>query len=191
MIEKFTLNVVTNLSGVVKISEVEKEKIVYSLASILNELSKFLILLILSLLFSETKLFLIGFITTILLRVVIGGFHLKTYWGCLLFSFFYFLSLIIIYKFDFKIELLILLFLTSSIVIFILSPLVSKQRENISNINNTVYKFIGLLVCSIYLLIYIFTKEPFLRLGLLTVILQSIQLLIMKGVKYYEKNINY
>jgi accessory gene regulator B len=187
MVKKCCIQIVNKFSETVPIHETDHEKIVYSLTVIGIELSKFLILLIGSFMFGYMKDFFVAFIFTSFLRVIIGGSHFKTYWGCFTFSFFYFVFLIFINQLPLPSHSINLIFTIAIIVIFILAPIASNQREGLSKIHKNVYKIAGVSLASFYFVIYLIISDHPIRLGLWTVILQSIELLVMKGVRSYEK----
>jgi accessory gene regulator B len=189
LIKKCCIQIVNKFSETVPIDETDHEKIVYSLTVIGSELSKFLILLIVSFMFDYMKEFFVAFIFTSSLRVIIGGNHFKTYWGCFTFSSFYFVFLIFINQLTLPFHSIHLIFTLAIIVIFILSPVASKQREGLSKINKNVYKIVGVSLSLFYLAIYLISNDHTAKLGLWTVILQSIELLVMKGVIFYEKTL--
>lgn len=188
MIKNTCSHIVNKLSRIAPIGKTDEEKIVYTLTVMLSDLSKFAFLLILSVTLAYATEFIVAFIFTTILRVIIGGTHFKTYWGCFIFSLCYFTFLIAINEAVANPLLIIAIFTIAVIIVFIFAPMTTKQRENIRKIDSLVYKVAGLAVCLLYLLIYLLTKNLVAQLGLWTVILQSIQLFTMKGVNFYEKS---
>ncbi len=60
----------------------------YTLKAIYNELSKFVLYLAFFALFGFTKVYLITYCVFVTLRMLTGGIHCKTYWGCFISSLF-------------------------------------------------------------------------------------------------------
>ena len=186
MVSSIVKKVIENLNNKVELSEVEKEKISYSLTAIFNDLSKLLILLIIFSFLGLFYNFLMISIFSIALRVTIGGFHFRKYWSCLLFTFAYYLIIISINKFILNDMILIIIYIVAAFCIIWLAPMTSLERAAIRKTSIGTYKFIAFMILSLYFLIYIIKKDSISQLSLLTSIAQSIQLLIMKGVNIYE-----
>jgi hypothetical protein len=82
----------------------------------------------------------------------------------------------------------IFLFTLFSIILIWIAPLVSKKRESIRKAKKSSYKIITFTIVLSYLFLYIFINNTFTKVGLWIIILQSLQLLVMKGVKKYESS---
>lgn len=169
-------------------SDIQLEEITYSIKVISGDISKFIILITLFSLLHYQFEFLYAFITTALLRIYIGGKHLKTYHGCLLFSSIYFSILIILSKFlafEYK-QHILLISIVSIIILLLIAPQISRKSGRKCKKNRYHIKLIILVLVTLYLIIFIRNKEPIYTIGPLTIIFQSIQLLIMKGENNYE-----
>jgi len=175
-------------------TEVEKEKILFSLKTIVNDFSKSFLLFIIFSILGYTKFYLVAFISSLLIRVNIGGFHLKSYLGCLAFSSLYYTVLFTLNKAPIPSMLVVILLIFSLIVQFAFSPVVSKQRESIKYKNIAIdkrnAKIRGLLLSTGILVLYIVKDSPMTNLMMWVVILLSTEIIIYKGVKYYEINRN-
>ncbi len=169
-------------------TEVQIEQIKYSSLVIWGDTSKFLILLILFSLLGFWQEYLYAFFTTTLLRIHIGGKHYDTYLSCLLFSTGYF-SLLIYLTLVFPQQYysyLLLLAIAIAIVLLLIAPRISNKsgrnlKKNITEIKRNI-----IVLITTYLVISIIIKEPIFLIGPFTIILQTVQLLTMKGGSYYE-----
>lgn len=169
-------------------TEIQMEQIKYSALVILGDASKFLILFVAFSLLGYWLEYVYAFITTTLLRIHIGGKHYNTYLGCLLFSTGYFSLLVyltVLLPRHYYIYL-IMVTIPISLVLILASPRVSiksgrKVKKNLSEIKRNI-----LVLIVVYLLLLIIIREPIFLIGPFTIILQTIQLLTMKGGSYYE-----
>lgn len=169
-------------------TEVQLEQIKYALQLIVGDISKFIILMTLSALMGYGLEFLYAYIASMLLRVLIGGKHLDTYLGCLLFSFVYFTVLILItallpIQYYHYLAWLAIIY---TIILIMIAPRISKKSGR--NFKRNIVKiklFTSLLAC-LYILCFVVKKEPIYAIGPLTIIFQTVQLLMMKGGSYYE-----
>lgn len=161
---------------------------VYSLSALLSDFSKLVILLIFFTVMNKGKIFLIMFVFSTILRINVGGFHFKKYWTCLAFSFMYYNSLLFVNKLAIDEIFFIFLFILFSIILIWIAPLVSKKRESIRKVKKSRYKIVNFTIVLSYLILYIFINNTFTKVGLWIIILQSLQLLIMKGVREYESS---
>jgi accessory gene regulator protein AgrB len=169
-------------------TEIQMEQIKYSALVILGDASKFLILFVAFSLLGYWQEYVYAFVTTTLLRIHIGGKHYNTYLGCLLFSTGYFSLLVfltVLLPRHYYIYLLIVT-IPIALVLILTSPRVSiKSGRNVKkNLSEIKRNIIALIV--VYLLLFIIIREPIFLVGPFTIILQTIQLLTMKGGSYYE-----
>jgi accessory gene regulator B len=169
-------------------TDIQLEQIKYALQVILGDLSKFLILLTLFTLMNHGLEFLYAYVATFLLRIYIGGKHFDTYFSCLLFSLVYFSVLILLTTLVRPEYLIYLLLLTTvfALVLLIIAPRVSKRSGRNFKMKRSKVKTIIFLLITLYIIISFVMKEPIYSIGPLTIILQTIQLLLMKGGSYYE-----
>lgn len=106
------------------------QKMVYTLKTICNELSKFLIFLILFSLLGKRNYFLLCYFALVSLRFFAGGIHCKTYFGCFTFSLSSFMLFIYIpVCFDIDIFVLQLIAYLSCIAPALLSPILPIFRR--------------------------------------------------------------
>ncbi|MDF2843455.1 MAG: accessory regulator, partial [Herbinix sp.] len=167
---------------------IQMEQIKYSALVILGDASKFLILFVAFSLLGYWQEYVYAFVTTTFLRIHIGGKHYNTYLGCLLFSTGYFSLLVfltVLLPRHYYIYLLIVT-IPIALVLILTSPRVSIKsgrnvKKNLSEIKRNI-----LVLIVVYLLLFIIIREPIFLIGPFTIILQTIQLLTMKGGSYYE-----
>lgn len=169
-------------------SEEDKEKMIFTLSLTLNDFSKIIILSLIFMLLGDIKFFLITFCVSILLRINIGGFHFKQYISCLLFTSLYFFLLLAIHLTVLPDIIMFQLFVISLLIQLTLAPVVSPQRETIQYTNKKLFKFKSLFLSITVFLLYITSNNPYAKISIWVVIIQSLLILIQKGVKTYEKN---
>jgi len=164
------------------------EEINYVIQASLNDLSKTLILAVLFSTQGYLKEFIFAAVVVMVLRIFAGGFHLKTYIGCFLFSTSNYILIIGLWELTRQYQAIILYTAIPFAIIFIyLSPMLSKEKEQAFNFEsynkNKLILIVGLL-----LLFQGINKDPIYNIGSLCIIVLSIQHIIMKGVLTYEKN---
>lgn len=173
------------------LSKIESAKLKYSLEIIFNDLSKLLILFFFFSIVGKKSDFIYSAITLLLLRPFTGGLHFKTYYGCLFFTVVFFISCIT-FKNYFSINSLLiifLLFIFLAAIILFFAPITSKSRPAYSDRKKQKFKLLSLIILFIHFFLFLFYKNnPYLMNSIWIMILQSIQLLIAKGVEIYEKN---
>jgi len=176
------------LGAELNLSSLDKMKLKYSMETIFNDLSKIFILFILFSFLDKTSDFIYSVLALMTIRPFTGGLHFKTYSGCLTFTGIFFTTSIVL-KNNIQLSNIILIaFVFSFMTIFLLAPITSKNRPSYSNQKKLQFKLKGLCVITIHFIAYIIVnKNPYLANAIWVFILQSIQLLIKKGVEIYEK----
>ena len=187
MIKKISCSIVNKLSKNGEYTSDEIEKMVYSLMMIITDGSKLVILMVLYLLLDYGVEFIILFILTILLRINIGGFHLKKYLSCLLLSGIYFYILIYLNNIDIRFIQLVTTSIICLLILIIFAPVIPPQRQGVRSLNKNRLKAKGSFFSSIYIIIYIVKDNYYTQLGVWVVIIQTILILILKGVNTNEK----
>lgn len=188
IIKKIACFLANRLYKTLELSNGQQEQIKYILEVILTDLSKVFILIqvfnILNL--GNTVLFILLY--SMPLRVNIGGFHLKNYLNCLLFSTLYCILVYYITNF-FRIDffLLTLLAVLSSIIILLIAPVIPTKRRSVNSMKTQRMKRISLFLLIVYILSFIIKNNPHTRYGIWVIIIQTILLLMAKGVNVYEK----
>ncbi len=175
------------------LSEPDSIKVKYSLEIIIGDLSKFIILFILFLMLGKINDFIYSTLTLLTIRLFTGGLHFSTYKGCIIFSsiFFYtsiFLkNYVVLNKF-----ILITLFAFSILTVITLAPICGNSRPDYSYKKIRQFKLISVITICIHFLIYVFThKNPYIINSIWVITLQSLQMLVGKGVQVYAKKVNH
>lgn len=171
------------------LSEIDEKKLKYSVEIILTDLSKFILLLMFFSLIGKSTFFILTFPFLSLLRMLTGGLHFKTYFGCLGFSFAFFLAVLICSMYVNLGDIYVaLVFIFSLLIISIVAPVPSKERPKHSNKKAIRFKALALLlIISGTLLFYIRHKDPLLISYIWVMLFQSIQLLISKEVMKHDQ----
>lgn len=137
-----------------KEENIRKIKIQFAFESIINDLEKFLILFIIFSLSGFFHQFLLCFVAILLTRPSIGGVHMKTYTGCLVFTYFYFLTSIIgsecfnIYPYCYILSISLIV----SVIIFAPIKPINRPQYNIRQKRKfKIHGCIGILmICALY-----------------------------------------
>ncbi|MBN4074863.1 accessory gene regulator B family protein [bacterium AH-315-E09] len=170
-------------------TDTQLKEINYVLVSLASDFTKLFFLVALFIFLGEFKYFLFAFIVTTSLRVTVGGFHFKGYLTCFAFSLVYYFTLMEIYNIDITKNVMLILVLSFSVVLIFLAPAPSKQRKKINARTKKIYKLVSLIFIAFYIAVYFLTSDNFFTIPLWTIIFQSVQLILMKGVNMYEEHI--
>lgn len=162
---------------------IQLKEISYSIQAIVSDGSKFILLWIFFRLLNLDQEYFYSFIMTTLLRIFIGGLHFKHYSSCLCFSgIYYFLLIRSRQILSFKTASF--LFLVSTLIIMVLSPQSPRSSKRYCRLKTKTIKMISFVIILVYFILYVVSKNPLHFMGLLTIIFQSLQLVIMKGGNY-------
>ncbi|QSX07712.1 accessory gene regulator B family protein [Alkalibacter rhizosphaerae] len=163
-------------------------RIQYALLAIGGDLSKLLLLFFTFSVFGHGLEFLYGSITTLLLRMKVGGKHFKSYTQCLVFSFAYFAVMMgIAFKLSHLRWIILGLGVVFGGILTLLTPQIPSNSRRVLTISPQRLKATAAFFALIYIAISLKKSEPIFLLGPLTIIFQSIQLIIMKGEHLHEK----
>lgn len=180
--------IVNYLEKEFELSEIDRAKVKYSLDVLFIDISKLLILLIIFSILGKAKELIYSVLALSTIRPFTGGLHFKTYLGCLLFTSVFFSSVIVLNNIVPLSDLSVFFIAFSFITVLCVAPMTHKNRPYYSKNKNNQFKFFGLVVISIHFFSYLLAKEnPYLNISIWVIMLQSIQLLIRKGVDMYEK----
>lgn len=186
LMKNLILPILNKFNSDKQFSEIQLREIQYSILVIASDFSKFLLLLIGFSLFNYGKVFLYAFAATTLLRIYIGGSHFNTYLKCLIFSTLYFSLLIVLPLRIENFNQIIIISCLSTLALVLLAPQLPKNSQRVLKISNSTIKLITLFICCGLLLIYISKRDPLTSMGPFTIMLQALQLFIMKGVSSYD-----
>ncbi len=130
MLENLSFKLINYLTKETTYTSIEKEHMKYALMTLLNELSKTIVLILLFTFIGELRFFAIACFFSLLLKIYIGGFHQKGYWQCFLFTTLYFLVLFILCKLLAFLEPIhIAVSILSILIVLIFAPVTSPQRR--------------------------------------------------------------
>ncbi|MDD2446269.1 MAG: accessory gene regulator B family protein [Tissierellia bacterium] len=170
------------------LSEIEKAKLEYSLNVLFTDISKLLILFIIFSIFGKVKEFLFSMLALLSIRPFTGGLHFNTYLGCFIFTGLFFSSVITLYNLVALSNYSTFIFAFSFITTLTIAPIIHKNRPSYSKHKLKQFKVMGLANISIHFLLYFLAPEnPYLNISAWVILLQSIQLIIKKGVEIFEK----
>lgn len=187
----FMDSIIDYLEDEFQLSAIEKAKLKYSIDVLFADITKILILLVISAFLGKTKEYAFSVLVLSTIRPYTGGLHFKTYTGCLSFTGLFFTATIILNSRVSLNNLAPYFFVFSFITIFLLAPIISKNRPSYSNKKKLQFKILSLVIVSIHYIAYIMVNNHYLSLSVWIILLQSIQLILGKGVEIYEKNKKY
>lgn len=171
-----------------RFSEFELAKLKYIYLCFLHEGSKFVLML---LIFSITKMqqeYLLALVVLLSIRNFSGGIHLKTYFGCLVFTFSFLLLTIIFSEnivFNYSMQNLILFF--SILAMAAIGPITSSNRPALTQKQNIVYRSIGCTMLTFYFILFVAMKTfPYRNLCFWVIVFQILQLVVAKILKKGE-----
>lgn len=171
----------------IALTETEQIKLRYILEVLINEFIKLIAMFIFFTSFGYGLAFIFCFITLMIIRPMTGGFHMKGFWSCFIFSFVFFVSCILLARYVSLIYFLQLMLFTFSMLVYgFFAPIVPKQRPKYPPDKMLRSKIISLTVVILYFLLFNLYGGSFLRYGIWVLVLQAVQLLISLGGTYYE-----
>lgn len=168
-------------------SDKDIQKVDYVLRVILSEVSKVLVLLSISIILNVIKPFLFSTMLLILIRPFSGGLHFKKYWKCLLFTMVYYCITIFV-----KVNWLPVtsggIFIMSIVVLYAFSPIASKSRPKLSTSKMKNNKCTSIILVLILACLYYLTKASVNFIIPMSLLFQSVQIIIAKGVNSHVEN---
>lgn len=181
MTDKFKFYLINRL----QFSEVEAIKIVYMLKLIYLDLSK---LILLYLIFSHSGkgfIFIMTTFLTILIRMAIGGHHMKTYLSCLVVSLSYYSLVFYVSSFAFSTVSLTCFGMISLLIFYWKAPVIPKQRQRLSY-NKKRLKIQAIAIAITYILMYLLAPNEITEIAIWVITVQSMVLLLQE-VFYVNK----
>lgn len=168
------------------LKEDEQAKLKYMLTVVINETLKLLIMFFLFYVIGKTLDFLICFLTLLIIRSFSGGFHIKSFWGCLLFTSLFFLASIylpLLIKMNFTLSILLGIFSLATMAT--IAPIPSKQRGEYSKQMKLRFKWKSVIFTVVCFLIIVTTASSTPSFICMTwiFVLQSLQLI---GTKVFH-----
>lgn len=181
----------SNTQRSLNLSQEDHDKLNYSLQVILGEVSKLLILYTLFFLTNTHAEFIMAFLALTIVRANTGGLHFITYLGCLAFSFLFFTSAILLFRFaDFTCPSMAMIGFAGLLTIGLISPITSPKRPNYCRAQRLRFRLIGCAAICFHLIGFLAIKNnPYFTMSMWVIFLQAIQLLIAKGGLQHEKEL--
>ncbi|MDR1700640.1 MAG: accessory gene regulator B family protein [Lachnoclostridium sp.] len=171
----------------------------YSLQSILWEVEKIIILLILFSLMGKTFISLVSMFALMSIRTNAGGYHSKSSLTCFLSTFFiFFFAIIVLPLIPLNTLGLLSVCGISFLITAVLAPIPSKERESLIKMKRSTAKVLALIMVVVWsVVVFIFPESIYSKPILWSVFLQNAQLLfeyirrkvIMQKEKVYRANI--
>ncbi|WP_374212468.1 accessory gene regulator ArgB-like protein [Tissierella sp. MB52-C2] len=174
--------------------ELDSIKLKYSLEFIIGEISKFTILFFLFWISGKSTDFIYCSSVLLVIRLFTGGLHFRTYAKCLIFSgIFFYIIILLKYNINLNFRIAFILFIFSLFTTIIFAPICGESRPDYPHKKRQKFRLIGVVSILIYFGMYFFIhKSPYFINSVWVIALQSIQLLIAKGIIIYErKKINF
>lgn len=168
-----------------RLTQLELARLKYVFICLLSEGSKFIIMYTIFYLLQLKTEYCIAVFVLLSVRNFSGGIHLKHYISCLLFTFSFFSGVIYCSKILLIPEMIqcILLFCTA-LALFIIGPITSDNRPELTQKQMRIYKSIGSFVLIIYALIFLCMKTfPYQNLIFWVIVFQILQLAAAKTIK--------
>lgn len=173
----------------------ECEKITYVLKSILGEIEKTFMLLILFSFIGEFSFWFIGSICIVSIRIFLGGTHKKTYWGCFAFSCFFFQSAYVLsQKISFHEYFILFLWIMYVFFILLFAPLLSDKKPKFKTTTRKKLKLISFVVVSAWVIFCLNCSNDLGNYIVWLLLLQMLEIVRVKGGKrlcdYISKNVS-
>lgn len=175
------------------LSHLDSLKLKYSMEIIFNDLSKLAILFILFSIAGYALDFVYSVISLLMIRPFTGGLHFKSYTQCILFTgIFFTLSILLKNHVIITQYIYFLVFTFSVLIIMMFAPIIGDNRPTYSKKKLYQFKLTGLIILILHLIVYLHNKNhPYIINSIWVIVLQSIQILIARGIKRYENEQTY
>jgi len=173
-----------------ELSEVEKIKLRYMLEVIIGEVHKMVIIFIPFFLLDEVWAYVYCFTALFIIRPMTGGFHIKSFLGCLTFSScFLALCMLFVKTIPLQQPLLSIICFFDLVVLGCFAPIVPKQRPQYSEHKMFQSKLQSIMVVVIHFGLYVLSNHPYFTYAVWVITLQCLQLLFAEGGNIYERKI--
>lgn len=168
----------------------EAKQLYYMIDVLFGELLKFIILTVFFALFGVLQAFLYALGALLVIRTLVGGLHFKTFRSCLIFTLFFMVMILVSdHLFSVSDTGWWLGAIGSISIILIGAPVQSKLRPPLSQNKKTVVKTLAIIWILSHLISHAYFVHPYLSISYWVMIYVIVQLLIGKGVIYYEEKI--
>ena len=171
------------------LNSMDSARVKYSIEVIMNEVSKLILLMILFSIGGELRAFIYALITLSLFRPLLGGLHFVGFIKCYFFTMFFFVATVFLTHYiNIDTYLLTLLFFLNLITLVKFKTTVQLNKLKYNKVQILSQKNIPIIIFCVYVILFLFLIDNmYLKVSIWTITLQSIQLIISKGVEYYEK----
>lgn len=181
-------SIINYLEKEFELSAIDKAKLKYSFDVLFTDISKVFILFLIFSFLGYFKEYAYSILVLLTLRPFTGGLHFKTYTACLIFTGFFLITSIVLSNIILLDLLAPFFFVFSFIIMLSIAPIISKNRPSYSYDKRLRFKILGLVIVSAHYIIFMISgKSTYFSISIWIILLQSIQLLIKKGVDVYEK----
>jgi accessory gene regulator B len=187
MIDKLALKITTFICTEQYYNPKDRAKIQYALNIILGEGFKVIFLILLFNLIHRQNYFYFSLLVLMTIRTFTGGVHVKGAMNCLLLTILLFLPTCILFplmpRFPLAVYLIISFF--SLIILLLRAPICSVQRPIKDRKKRVQYKIIAIIMTLLWTIVLLFFNSPeYINCGFSTILLQNIQLLLVKKPAY-------
>ncbi len=190
LINYWTHSIYKILFSSLTIEKQEKEKIIFTMEVLLSETTKMLILISTFLVINKGPDIFFILLFSIPLRIHLGGFHMKKYSHCLLFSLSYCaLTELLAYTLNLNTMTILGLSTISLIIIIAIAPVIPIERSQIKSLSRIQLKRRAIIITVIYMMIYILWPNSYTQYAQWTIIIQTLIILIFKGDVFNERKI--
>lgn len=173
-----------------ELSEVDGIKLRYMLEVIINDFLKMAIIFIPFLIIGDVGSYFYCLIAIMIIRPMTGGFHIKTFLGCLVFtSCFIGIAMILIKTIPLHQPLLSIICFFDLVILGCFAPIVPKQRPRYSEHKMFQSKLFSIMVVVIHFGLFVLSNHPYFTYAVWIFTLQCLQLLIAEGGILYERKI--
>ena len=171
-----------------KFSKFELAKLKYMLEVIILNIAEIVIIGAFFMAIGRRVEFFIALGVLMSTRTFAGGFHLKSFLHCFILTAVVFVSTILILpSIDIMTNSLMEVLLIITIVINVALAPVSKRKSGQSPQSRMAFKCVSTVILLMYALFLLNTESPYAEIITWTLVLQSLQLIIGKGMILYEK----
>lgn len=173
----------------VNLSTNDSLKLRYMIELFVSESTKILIMFFIFYNFNSEFSYVLSLITLTPIRLFTGGLHFQNYKTCFIFSLSFFSVSIISANILYLNPIIVLNIYTFVIVaIFTCSPAQSNNRPALSKRKQNSSRLIGMIIVTVIFFIYsIYPNFYLIKYSIWVLFYQALQLIISKGVNYYEK----
>ena len=190
MIRKSAIHLVNIIDENLELDRQQHDKVRFTLEVILTDISKILIILFISRIMGISRDLMIVLLFSFPLRINVGGFHMKKYFSCLIFSSIYLFTIFYLNtSLQVETPILVVVGIICGITIFSIAPIVPRERVETTSMKIKQLKIRATILSIIYISLFTIVNNPYTRYGIWVIIIQTALLLIAKGVKTNEKKI--